>query len=262
MNNKYFLLTVVSFVFLLNLTTTYASETIGTVNSTSKYAWGEILGWINFSPTNGGVSIDDSHITGYAWSSVAGWINFSPSNGGVTNNCQGELGGSAWSGNYGWIPMTGITINAQGVFTGAAGSSTLPVGRINFDCANCRVVTDWRQCSLRASTSTPIDTTNQNTSQNSGSFSSSGGQIMYNYNKDAPKLTDNSVNNIVKNGLVKNQTNIETTVTDSKSNNNVTASSPDTGKLTFSNIIKHNSAVLISASLLMVIIFSILRFMI
>ena len=45
----------------------------------SGYAWGENIGWINFSPTfGGGVCINRKGILrGYAWGENIGWINFS-----------------------------------------------------------------------------------------------------------------------------------------------------------------------------------------
>ncbi len=125
----------------------------GTINSTFKYGWGENFGWINFAPTDSsnnyhGLTITDSAVTGYAWSKTYGWINFSPSNGGVTNSCTGELSGYAWSTELGWIPLSGVTINSSGEFTGTGGSTSVPAGRITFDCDHCDVRTDWRHCSV------------------------------------------------------------------------------------------------------------------
>ncbi|MDM8544152.1 hypothetical protein QUF90_24005 [Desulfococcaceae bacterium HSG9] len=44
----------------------------------SGYAWSANAGWINFSPTDGGVTIDTAtgSFDGYAWSESAGWIHF------------------------------------------------------------------------------------------------------------------------------------------------------------------------------------------
>lgn len=139
-----------------------ASPHDGPIRDTS-YAWGENIGWINFQAANGNIRVTDTKITGFAWSKNYGWINFSPTNGGVTNTCEGKLGGHAWSGSMGWIPFAGVTINAASKFTGMAGTAGSTAGRINFDCANCNVTTDWRQCSLRstslaATTPTPTPT--------------------------------------------------------------------------------------------------------
>src|SRR5574339_57484 len=86
--------------FIVGANFSYASETVGTVNTSSKYAWGDKIGWINFAPVNSsgsyvGITITDTAITGYAWSKEFGWINFSPSNSGqgVTNTDEGVLGG-------------------------------------------------------------------------------------------------------------------------------------------------------------------------
>jgi hypothetical protein len=44
------------------------------------YAWGENVGWINFSPSYGGVTIDpDGNFNGWAWGENIGWINFNSS---------------------------------------------------------------------------------------------------------------------------------------------------------------------------------------
>ena len=43
-------------------------------------------------------------VTGYAWSETIGWIQFDPSLGGVTlDNATGDLSGYAWSDNIGWV---------------------------------------------------------------------------------------------------------------------------------------------------------------
>lgn len=43
-------------------------------------------------------------LSGYAWSENAGWINFAPSGGGVSlDNTTGELKGYAWGENIGWL---------------------------------------------------------------------------------------------------------------------------------------------------------------
>lgn len=52
-----------------------------------------------------GVNIDASgNLSGHAWSTNVGWINFKPTNGGVTvNQTTGQFDGYAWSENVGWI---------------------------------------------------------------------------------------------------------------------------------------------------------------
>lgn len=46
----------------------------------SGYAWNENAGWINFKPTQGGVTISNSGVlSGYAYSENLGWINFTVS---------------------------------------------------------------------------------------------------------------------------------------------------------------------------------------
>lgn len=126
----------------------YASETDGTV-SRGSYAWGDTVGWITMAPTSGpGLTITDDRIVGYAWSPGYGWINFG-AGAGVTNTPDGVLGGYAWISGLGWISLAGVSIGENGRFSGMAGSTDSPTGRISFDCGNCAVVTDWRPVRIR-----------------------------------------------------------------------------------------------------------------
>jgi len=132
----------------------FASTTQGTIDSTYKYAWGENTGFISFSTTGGGsVIVTDSDLTGYAWSKIYGWIKMNPENYGVKNNAEGTLSGSAWGENTGWINFSGVTIDATGRFKGKATGDI--VGEINFDCDECKVITDWRHAGLRGGGNLP-----------------------------------------------------------------------------------------------------------
>ncbi len=132
-----------------------ASTTDGTIDPNSqnyKYGWGNYIGWVNFGTSGGNIHVTDTKITGYAWSQNYGWINMSSTRAAVTNNGEGTLGGYAWGENIGYISFTGVTISSSGRFSGTAttqASSTF--GRISFDCATCRVETDWRPASTRGS---------------------------------------------------------------------------------------------------------------
>ena len=55
-----------------------AQAAIGNIDPVDKYAWGSNVGWINFAPTHGGVSIDPAtgSFDGYAWGENIGWIHF------------------------------------------------------------------------------------------------------------------------------------------------------------------------------------------
>jgi hypothetical protein len=47
-------------------------------------------------------------LTGFAWSTNTGWINFGPTNGGVTiDPATGSFVGFAWGENIGWINFKG-----------------------------------------------------------------------------------------------------------------------------------------------------------
>jgi hypothetical protein len=150
-SHKKFIAIVVSVVFYSPL---FAFASTGTIDSVSKYAWGNDIGWINFNPTNGNVAVSDSGLSGYAWSQNYGWINLAPINGGVMNDGEGDLSGFAWGENIGWINFSGVTINTStGAFTGVA--TTTSLGNITFDCTNCGVVTTWRSSSSISSAPPP-----------------------------------------------------------------------------------------------------------
>jgi hypothetical protein len=96
---------------LFNLQPTWAA---GNIDSTYKYAWSENSGWQNFRPTDGGVTVYSTYLSGYAWAENIGWVklgsgtgpyaNTGNANWGVNhNNATGALSGYAWSENAGWI---------------------------------------------------------------------------------------------------------------------------------------------------------------
>lgn len=132
---RYFLL----FIILILPVTAKAAENI---DSVLKYAWGDKLGWINFNPEGGGVTVSNTLLSGYAWSANYGWLNLSSSNAGVVNDGHGNLSGSAWSENLGWINFNGVTIS-NGLFYGQATGSES--GTINFSCNHCAVKTSWQE---------------------------------------------------------------------------------------------------------------------
>lgn len=131
---------------LLAYTVVYAAGNIDAVN---KWAWGSNIGWINFYPSHGGVTVYDDHLEGYAWAENIGWIrlgtyegggshtypNTTATNYGVNNDGSGHLSGYAWGTNVGWINFnptySQVTIDpATGVFDGYAWAEN--VGWINF----------------------------------------------------------------------------------------------------------------------------------
>jgi hypothetical protein len=121
----------------------------GNIDSTHKWAWGTNIGWINFKPDSGGVSVYPDHLEGYAWGENVGWIrlgshegggahtyaNTTADNYGVNREDSGELSGYAWGPNIGWINFDpaegGVSIVPQsGVFEGYAWGEN--VGWISF----------------------------------------------------------------------------------------------------------------------------------
>lgn len=149
----------------------FASSTDGTIDSSNKYAWGENIGWLNFSTIEGNVHITDSALTGYAWAENIGWISLNCSNDSscaavnykVQNDGEGNLSGYAWSENAGWINFNptygGVTINSSGEFLGYAWGEN--IGWVVFNCSTInfcatvdyKVKTDWRPQSARAPSS-------------------------------------------------------------------------------------------------------------
>lgn len=166
---------------LLIINSVSASMTDGTIDSTYKYAWGENIGWVNFGCSNCNVRITDSALTGYVWSENYGWINLAPTASGVGNDNEGHLSGYAWGENLGWIDFSGVTINSSGEFTGYASGTV--TGQINFDCANCKVKTDWRPRSARLAC-------------NNSSDDDSDGKIDYPNDPGCDSLNDTSENDL------------------------------------------------------------------
>lgn len=171
----------------------------GTITNSNAYAWGENIGWINFKANGGNVTVTDTKITGFAWSPNYGWINLSPTNGGVTNTTSGQLGGYAWSSSLGWINFSGANIDANGEFTGTIGTQGSTVGRINFSCASCTVVTDWQP------ETTPTPTSQSSTSRNGGSDNGNDSST-----DNPPNNTTTNNGDVSSNGG--NNTNINDTV--------------------------------------------------
>ena len=110
----------------------------GNIDPTNKFAWTENVGWVNFAPTNGGVTVHyngtSGYLTGFAWGENIGWIklgadsggpyaNTSATDWGVNLDGEGNLSGLAWGENVGWIKFnpahSAVTINmATGRFQG------------------------------------------------------------------------------------------------------------------------------------------------
>ena len=149
--------------FLLVIQVVFAS-TGSFSGATTRYAWGENIGWIDFGSGEGAVLVSDTELTGYAWGENIGWISLNCSNTSscatvnykVTNTTGGQLDGYAWSENAGWInfdPSQGAepSINTStGEITGYAWGEN--IGWINFSCSNTstcgtvdfKLTTSWR----------------------------------------------------------------------------------------------------------------------
>jgi hypothetical protein len=120
-----------------------AAGAAGNISAADKYSWSETGGWINFAPSNGGVSVYDDHLEGYAWAENVGWIKLgSYSGGGYHRYANGSasdwgvnldgsaLSGYGWSEGAGWLRFDpsggGVSLNpASGSFDGWAWSENL-----------------------------------------------------------------------------------------------------------------------------------------
>jgi len=126
-----------------------AQAATGNIDPMNKWAWGTNVGWINFAPTHGGVTVYSDHLEGYAWGENIGWIrlgthtggsphtyaNTAADNYGVNMDANGNLSGYAWGTNVGWINFNpthgGVTIDlANGRFDGYAWGEN--IGWIHF----------------------------------------------------------------------------------------------------------------------------------
>jgi len=127
----------------------FAHGQTGNIDPANKWAWGTNIGWINFRPTDGGVTVFEDHLEGYAWGENVGWIrlgsyegggaytyaNTSATNYGVNRDAAGNLSGCAWGTNIGWISFNpsdgGVRIDPiTGSFEGDAWAEN--VGWIRF----------------------------------------------------------------------------------------------------------------------------------
>ena len=121
----------------------------GNIDPTTKWAWGTNIGWVNFHPTDGGVTVYEDHLEGYAWGENVGWIRMGSHDGGgshtygntsaidygVNRDPSGNLSGYAWGTTVGWINFNpthdGVTIDPiTGSFDGYAWGEN--VGWISF----------------------------------------------------------------------------------------------------------------------------------
>ena len=141
---KFYLATVLFFFCIAPL---FAQT--GNIDETDKWTWGTNIGWINFHPSNGGVTVYADHLEGYAWAENIGWIRMGTYTGGsphtyqndsnidygVNHDGAGNLSGYTWSTNAGWINFnpthSQVTINmTSGSFDGYAWGEN--VGWIHF----------------------------------------------------------------------------------------------------------------------------------
>ena len=132
------------------------------IDATYKWAWGENVGWVDFSSTSS-VTVEADGLSGYAYSEKIGWVklgvdagppyaNTTDQNWGVNNDATGNLSGYGFSENAGWVNFSSgdyperVVIGPDGDFSGYALAPQ--VGWVNFSSVgdvDYRVKTDWRQ---------------------------------------------------------------------------------------------------------------------
>ena len=160
----------------VSITTNAHTPAIGNIDSTYKYAWGENIGWTNWRPYYGGVTVYSECLTGYTWNENVGWIKIGDNssnctdndccqNGtskgyendsnsvdddgdgevddwGVNNNGSGNLSGYAWGENIGWLNFDDTSVNdySQVVIDGSGNFTNYAwgenVGWVNMSCDN------------------------------------------------------------------------------------------------------------------------------
>jgi hypothetical protein len=149
-----------------------AAFTAGLVTDSGSYAWGEAVGWIDFSSSvNNPVVVADNALWGYAYGENIGWISLNCHNGQmssttctndykVANDGSGKLSGYAYGENVGWIHFgTTASDRPYGVsiidrdFTGFAYGEN--IGWVSFNALSSsssipyKVSTNWipKECS-------------------------------------------------------------------------------------------------------------------
>jgi len=123
------------------------------INSTNKWAWNDIAGWIDFYNGGSGAKVDENKVSrwGVFDDNTSTYVALHcadvpttgaydcPPNFGIAND-DGSLSGYAWSDEYGWISFSGlspayaVSIDATGDFQGFAWNDIL--GWISFNCLN------------------------------------------------------------------------------------------------------------------------------
>lgn len=141
----------------------------GGIDTTDKWAWNDVAGWIDFHGPGGGVNVVDDRVKNYGffYSNSTSYIaldcqttpngNICPtSNFFVSNDNNGNLAGWGWNDAYGWISFCGnasggstyngstwvcpssptyqVTIDDDGDFHGWAWNEV--IGWISFNCNN------------------------------------------------------------------------------------------------------------------------------
>lgn len=144
------------------------SENVGWIKVGS-YSGSGAYNYVNSSTDDWGVNRSGSALSGFAWSELAGWINFSPANGGVTlDPANGLFDGWAWGENLGWVHFKndavpyGVSLQKHllSLFFSGAGSGLVSSNPAGINCSSDCSYSYFpgTVLTLTASTSTPQST--------------------------------------------------------------------------------------------------------
>jgi len=144
---KYVLVCTIGYLILY----TWLSFATANIDNTNKWAWGSSIGWVNFSPSFGGVEVTNTSLSGSIWSTNYGWIDLQPTNGWVTNTikwlngsgtCLWDVSGNAWSTNLWWIDFENVSIDKDWYFQWTA--TWANSGQISMSGSSFVVQTSWK----------------------------------------------------------------------------------------------------------------------
>jgi hypothetical protein len=120
---------------------------VGGIIQRHSHAWGENIGWVDFSPREAGVEVGANILSGWVRIENLGWVSLGsgrPRDGyrysnldrgdyGVNNDGAGKLSGWAWGETFGWISFDNITVDPRGCFSGYAYSENIGYILLNSD---------------------------------------------------------------------------------------------------------------------------------
>ncbi len=144
-----------------------------TIDPNNKHAWSPVSGWVDFRPSDQGVSVYADHLEGYAWGESIGWIqlgnytsgeahtyaNNSNADWGVNHDGAGNLSGYAWTNNTGWINFNASQVSidmTSGDFNGDVWSESVGWIRLNDPSYKVRTILKATALAINENVSNPV----------------------------------------------------------------------------------------------------------